>query len=104
MKATARHAGEDIIDFGMGNPDSPTPPHIVEKLVEVVQDGRSHRYSVSRGIAGLRRAIVSYYERRFNVTLDPEKEAIVTLGSKEGLVNLAQAITAPGDVILTPNR
>ena len=103
MKAKARHAGEDIIDFGMGNPDSPTPPHIVEKLVEVVQDGRSHRYSVSRGIAGLRRAIVTYYQRRFNVILDPEKEAIVTLGSKEGLVNLAQAITAPGDVILTPN-
>lgn len=103
MKAGARHAGEDIIDFGMGNPDHPTPPHIVEKLVEVVQDGRTHRYSVSRGITGLRRAVANYYERRFNVSIDPETEAIVTLGSKEGLVNLAQAITAPGDVILTPN-
>lgn len=103
MKAKARKAGKDIIDFGMGNPDHPTPQHIVDKLVEVVQDGRSHRYSTSRGIPGLRRAICDYYERRFNVVLDPESEAIVTLGSKEGLVNLAQAITAPGDVILTPN-
>ena len=103
MKAKARAAGEDIIDFGMGNPDSPTPPHIVEKLVETVADPRTHRYSASRGIPGLRKAIAAYYERRFGVEIDPESEAIVTLGSKEGLANLASAITSPGDVILVPN-
>lgn len=103
MKAAARAAGEDIIDFGMGNPDLPTPRHIVDKLVETVNNPRTHRYSVSRGIPGLRRAVCAYYERRFNVTLDPEKEVIVTLGSKEGLANLASAISAPGDVILSPN-
>ncbi|MBT6857181.1 MAG: LL-diaminopimelate aminotransferase [Rhodospirillaceae bacterium] len=103
MKAKARAAGEDIIDFGMGNPDSPTPPHIVEKLVETVADPRTHRYSASRGIPGLRKAIAAYYERRFGVDIDPESEAIVTLGSKEGLANLASAITSPGDVILVPN-
>jgi len=103
MKARAGAAGEDIIDFGMGNPDLPTPPHIVEKLVEAVQDPKTHRYSNSRGIPGLRRALCSYYKRRFNVTLDPESEAIVTLGSKEGLANLAQAITSPGDIMLVPN-
>ncbi len=102
-KARARAAGEDIIDLGMGNPDSATPPHIVAKLVEAVQDPRSHRYSVSRGIPGLRRALAAYYDRRFGVKIDPESEAIVTLGSKEGLANLASAITSPGDTILVPN-
>ena len=86
-KAKARGAGEDIIDLGMGNPDSPTPPHIVAKLIETVQDPRSHRYSVSKGIPGLRRALASYYERRFNVHLNPETEVVATLGSKEGLAN-----------------
>ncbi len=103
MKAKARAAGEDVIDLGMGNPDQPTPPHIVAKLVEAVQDGKTHRYSQSRGIPGLRRAISAYYKRRFDVDIDPETEAIVTIGSKEGLANLAQAITSPGDVILVPN-
>jgi alanine-synthesizing transaminase len=102
-KARARAAGEDIIDLGMGNPDSPTPPHIVAKLVEAVQDPRTHRYSVSKGIAGLRRALAGYYQRRFGVRLDPETEVIATLGSKEGLANLAAAITSPGDTILVPN-
>ena len=103
MKAAARAAGRDIVDLGMGNPDLPTPPHIVEKLVETVKDGRTHRYSTSRGIPGLRRALCGYYDRRFGVRLDPETQTCVTLGSKEGLANLAQAITAPGDTILTPN-
>ncbi len=103
MKHAARARGEDIIDLGMGNPDLPTPPHIVEKLVETVRDPKTHRYSTSRGIPGLRRALAGYYSRRFNVDLDPESEVIVTLGSKEGLANLAQAITAPGDTILVPN-
>jgi alanine-synthesizing transaminase len=102
-KAKARTAGEDIIDLGMGNPDSPTPPHIVAKLIETVQDPRSHRYSVSKGIPGLRRALATYYERRFGVGLNPETEIIATLGSKEGLANLASAITSPGDTILVPN-
>ena len=103
MKAKARNNGEDIIDFGMGNPDLPTPEHIVEKLSETVRNPKTHRYSNSRGIPGLRRALCSYYERRFSVSLDPEREAIVTIGSKEGLANLAQAITGPGDIILVPN-
>ncbi|PPR25406.1 MAG: Glutamate-pyruvate aminotransferase AlaC [Alphaproteobacteria bacterium MarineAlpha10_Bin3] len=103
MKARARAAEDDIIDLGMGNPDMPPAPHIVEKLVETVQNPRVHRYSNSRGIPGLRRALSAYYERRFNVAIDPECEAIVTLGSKEGLANLAQAITSPGDIILAPN-
>ena len=103
MKAKARAAGEDIIDFGMGNPDQPTPPHIVAKLVETIADPRSHRYSASRGISGLRKALAGYYQRRFNVSLDPNSEVIATLGSKEGLANLASAITSPGDVILVPN-
>jgi alanine-synthesizing transaminase len=102
-RAQARAEGVDIIDLGMGNPDSPTPPHIVAKLVETVQDPRTHRYSVSRGIAGLRRALAAYYQRRFGVTLDPETEVIATLGSKEGLANLAAAITSPGDTIMVPN-
>jgi alanine-synthesizing transaminase len=103
MKARARAAGEDVLDMGMGNPDQPTPAHIVEKLVEAVRDPKTHRYSASKGIVGLRRAICGYYKRRFDVDLDPETEAISTLGSKEGLANLAQAITSPGDVILVPN-
>ena len=102
-KAKARGAGEDIIDLGMGNPDSPTPAHIVAKLIETVQDPRSHRYSVSKGIPGLRRALATYYQRRFDVGLDPETEVVATLGSKEGLANLASAITSPGDTILVPN-
>ena len=103
VKAKARAAGRDIIDLGMGNPDSATPQHIVDKLVETVQDPRAHRYSMSRGIPGLRRANAAYYARRFGVDVDPESEMIVTIGSKEGLANLASAITAPGDVILVPN-
>jgi len=103
MKAEARAAGRDIIDFGMGNPDQAAPANVVQKLVETVQDPRTHRYSTSRGIPGLQRALAGYYERRFGVTLDPDSEVIVNIGSKEGLVNLAQAITSPGDVILAPN-
>jgi alanine-synthesizing transaminase len=103
MKAAARAAGHDIIDFGMGNPDGATPQPIVDKLIEAVRNARTHRYSTSRGIPGLRRAQAAYYQRRFGVALDPETEIVVTLGSKEGLANLAQAITAPGDVILAPN-
>jgi alanine-synthesizing transaminase len=103
MKAAARADGDDIIDFGMGNPDQPTPRHIVDKLIEAVQNPRTHRYSNSRGIPGLRRALAGYYDRRFGVHLDPEREVVVTLGSKEGLANLAQAITSPGDIILVPN-
>ncbi|MCA3264062.1 MAG: LL-diaminopimelate aminotransferase [Telmatospirillum sp.] len=103
QKAKARAVGDDVIDLGMGNPDLPTPAHIVAKLTEAVQDPRTHRYSMSKGIPGLRRAHAAYYGRRFGVELDPETETIVTLGSKEGLANLAQAITSPGDVILVPN-
>jgi alanine-synthesizing transaminase len=103
LKAQYRAGGMDIIDFGMGNPDMDTPPHIVEKLVETVRRSRTHRYSASKGIPGLRRAQAAYYQRRFEVTLDPETEVIATLGSKEGLANLAMAITAPGDVMLVPN-
>ncbi|MEK9725652.1 MAG: aminotransferase class I/II-fold pyridoxal phosphate-dependent enzyme, partial [Rhodospirillaceae bacterium] len=99
MKAAARAAGEDIIDFGMGNPDQPPPPHIIEKLRETVLDPKVHRYSNSRGIPGLRKALSTYYARRFGVDIDPETEAIVTLGSKEGLANLSSAITTQGDVI-----
>ncbi len=103
LKAKARAAGRDVIDLGMGNPDGATPDHIVKKLIETVQNPRAHGYSASRGIAGLRRAQAAYYKRRFGVTLNPDTEVIVTLGSKEGLANLAQAITAPGDIILAPN-
>jgi alanine-synthesizing transaminase len=103
LKAQARAAGDDIIDFGMGNPDMPTPKHIVDKLCEVARDPKSNRYSASRGIKGLRRAMAGYYERRFGVTLDPDSEVIATLGSKEGFANLAAAVTAPGDVVLVPN-
>ena len=103
LKAKARAQGKDIIDFGMGNPDLPTPDHIVEKLVETVRNPRTHRYSASKGIPGLRKAQARYYERRFGVKLNPETEVIATLGSKEGFANMAQAITDPGDVILVPN-
>src|SRR5437763_10723553 len=103
LKAQARGEGRDVIDLGMGNPDGPTPPHIVAKLIEAIQNPKTHGYSTSRGITGLRRAQAAYYARRFNVDLDPEREVIVTLGSKEGLANLAQAITAPGDTVLVPN-
>jgi len=103
LKAKARAAGADIIDLGMGNPDMQTPQHIVDKLVETVGKPRVHRYSASKGIIGLRRAQTAYYERRFGVRLDPETQVVATLGSKEGFANMAQAITAPGDIILTPN-
>ncbi|MEO7277818.1 MAG: LL-diaminopimelate aminotransferase [Sphingomicrobium sp.] len=103
MKAAARAQGADIIDLGMGNPDGAPPPHVIEKLCEVASKPTAHRYSASRGIPGLRKAQAAYYQRRFNVTVDPDREVIVTLGSKEGLANLAQAITAPGDVVLAPN-
>jgi alanine-synthesizing transaminase len=103
LKASARASGADIIDLGMGNPDLPTPQSIVDKLCDVVRDPRTHRYSSSRGIPGLRRAQANYYARRFGVKLDPERQIVATLGSKEGFANMAQAITAPGDVILCPN-
>ena len=103
LKAELRAKGKDIIDFGMGNPDMATPKHIREKLIETVERPGTGRYSTSRGIPGLRAAQVKYYKRRFDVDLDAENEVVVTLGSKEGLANLAQAITSPGDIILSPN-
>ncbi len=103
LKMAARQRGEDIIDFGMGNPDQPTPQHIVDKLTETAQRGDTHRYSVSRGIPRLRKAICDWYSQRYDVSLDPESEAIVTIGSKEGLAHLALATTGPGDTILVPN-
>lgn len=103
LKQQARAAGEDIIDFGMGNPDQPTPDHIVDKLVETARRGDTHGYSQSKGIPRLRKAICDWYQRRFDVSLDPATEAIVTLGSKEGLAHLALATTGPGDAILVPN-
>jgi alanine-synthesizing transaminase len=103
LKAQARSRGEDIIDFGMGNPDQPTPPHIVDKLVEVAQRQDTHRYSLSRGIPRLRRAICNWYKNRYEVELDSEQEAIVTIGSKEGLAHLALATVGPGDAVLVPN-
>ncbi|MEO1543364.1 MAG: LL-diaminopimelate aminotransferase [Pseudomonadota bacterium] len=103
LKASARAKGADIIDLGMGNPDLPTPQHIVDKLVEAVGRPQTNRYSVSKGIIGLRRAQAAYYKRRFGVELDPDTQVVATLGSKEGFANMAQAITAPGDVILVPN-
>ena len=103
LKQKARAAGQDIIDFGMGNPDQPTPAHIVDKLVETARRGDTHRYSQSKGIPRLRKAICDWYERRYDVSLDPATEAIVTLGSKEGLAHLALATTGPGDAILVPN-
>ncbi|OBS10703.1 alanine transaminase [Acidihalobacter prosperus] len=103
LKAKARSRGEDIIDFGMGNPDRPTPAHIVDKMIEATRRGDTHRYSVSRGIPRLRRAICQWYRERFGVELDPESEAIVTIGSKEGLAHLALATLGPGDAVLVPN-
>ncbi len=103
LKAAARARGEDIIDFGMGNPDQPTPPHIVAKLVEAAQRPDTHRYSISRGIPRLRRAICSWYKTKYDVTLDPDTQAIVTIGSKEGLAHLALATLGPGDAVLVPN-
>ncbi len=103
LKASARSKGADIVDLGMGNPDLPTPKAIVDKLCEVVRDPRTHRYSSSRGIPGLRRAQANYYARRFGVKLNPDTQVVATLGSKEGFANMAQAITAPGDVVLCPN-
>jgi len=103
MRAAARAEGRDIIDLGMGNPDLPPPPHVIEKLCEVAQKPSAHGYSASRGIPGVRKAQANYYARRFNVELDPETEVVMTLGSKEGLASLATAITAPGDVVLAPN-
>jgi len=103
MRAAARASGQDIIDLGMGNPDLPPPPHVIEKLCEVAQKPSAHGYSASKGIPGIRRAQANYYGRRFNVDLDPETEVVMTMGSKEGLASLATAITAPGDVVLAPN-
>src|SRR5436853_6961235 len=102
LKLKARQAGEDIIDFGMGNPDHPSPPHVVEKLIEAARNPKNHRYSASRGITKLRHAICAWYQRNYDVNLDPETEAIVTMGSKEGLAHLALAMVTPGDVVLTP--
>jgi len=103
LKAQARQRGEDVVDFGMGNPDQPTPPHIVEKLIEAARRGDTHRYSVSKGIPRLRRAICTWYKRRYDVDLNPDSEAIVTIGSKEGLAHLALATVGPGDAVLVPN-
>ena len=103
LKQDARARGEDIVDFGMGNPDQATPQHIVDKLIESVQKGDTHRYSQSKGIPRLRKAICDWYERRFDVDLDPESEAIVCLGSKEGIAHLAMAVLGPGDGVLVPN-
>ncbi len=103
LKIEARRRGDDIIDFGMGNPDLATPPHIVEKLVEAATNPRNHRYSASRGITRLRAAIAGWYGRRYDVNIDPEEEAIVTIGVKEGLSHLALAITNPGDLVMVPS-
>jgi alanine-synthesizing transaminase len=103
LKAQARARGEDTIDFGMGNPDGTTPEHIVRKLIETVQRSNTHRYSLSRGIPRLRRAITRWYKTRFDVDLDPESEAIVTIGSKEGLAHLALTVLEPGDAVLVPS-
>ena len=103
LKSKLRHAGEDIIDLGMGNPDLPTPKHIVDKLVEAVRNPRNHRYSLSRGIPKLRLAICNWYKRKYNVDLDPETEAIATIGAKEGLSHLVLATMGPGDIALVPS-
>jgi len=103
VKAVARNQGADIIDLGMGNPDLPAPPHVVEKLKETIGKPHTDRYSASKGIPGLRKAQAAYYARRFGVKLNPDTQIVVTLGSKEGFANMAQAITAPGDMVLVPN-
>jgi alanine-synthesizing transaminase len=103
LKAAARANGADIVDLGMGNPDLPAPRHVIEKLVETAGKPRTDRYSASKGIAGLRRAQAAYYDRRFGVKLNPDTQVVATLGSKEGFANMAQAITAPGDVVVVPN-
>jgi len=103
LKMAARRRGEDIIDFGMGNPDQPTPPHIVEKLIETARRGDTHRYSMSKGIPRLRKAITNWYKTRYDVELDPEREAIVTIGSKEGIAHLALATLDTGDLVMVPN-
>src|SRR5678816_65237 len=102
-KAVARNAGADIIDLGMGNPDLPAPAHVIEKMKETLGKARTDRYSSSKGIPGLRRAQAAYYDRRFGVKLNPDTQIVTTLGSKEGFANVAQAITAPGDVVLVPD-
>ncbi|NBR28542.1 MAG: aminotransferase class I/II-fold pyridoxal phosphate-dependent enzyme, partial [Betaproteobacteria bacterium] len=103
LKAAARKRGEDIIDLSMGNPDQPTPQHIVDKLIESVQRPDTHRYSVSKGIPRLRRAICNWYKSRYSIDLDPDSEAIVTIGSKEGIAHLALATLDQGDIVLVPN-
>src|SRR5215211_8830696 len=103
IKAAARANGADIVDLGMGNPELPAPQHVIEKLVETAGKPRTDRYSASKGIAGLRRAQAGYYARRFGVKLNPDTQVVATLGSKEGFANMAQAITAPGDVVLVPS-
>ena len=103
IKARARGQGADIVDLGMGNPDLAAPQHVIDKLVETAGKPRTDRYSASKGIGGLRRAQAGYYARRFGVKLNPDTQVVATLGSKEGFANMAQAITAPGDVVLVPN-
>ncbi|MBI5903512.1 MAG: alanine transaminase [Deltaproteobacteria bacterium] len=103
LKVAARRRGEDIIDFGMGNPDQPTPKHVVDKLIEASQNPRNHRYSASRGIYKLRLAIADWYKRRYDVDIDPETEAVATIGSKEGISHLALAVIGPGDVVFVPS-
>lgn len=103
LKMSARHAGEDIVDLGMGNPDIPTPKHIVEKMVEAVQKGHNHRYSASRGITKLRHAIAGWYQRKYDVDIDPETETVVTIGAKEGISHLVLATISPGEVVFAPN-
>ncbi|NOY84459.1 MAG: alanine transaminase [Nitrospirae bacterium] len=103
LKIAARRRGEDIIDFGMGNPDQPTPQHIVDKAIEAIKNPRNHRYSASKGITKLRLAITDWYKRRYQVELDPESEAIATIGSKEGIAHLALALVGPGDIVMAPS-
>ncbi len=103
LKIDARHRGEDIIDFGMGNPDQPTPAHIVAKAIEAIGNPKNHRYSASKGITKLRLAITNWYKRKYQVELDPESEAIVTIGSKEGIAHLALALVGPGDIVMAPS-
>lgn len=103
LKIAARRRGEDIIDFGMGNPDQPTPPHIVAKAIEAIGNPRNHRYSASKGITKLRLAVANWYKRRYQVALDPESEAIVTIGSKEGIAHLTLALVGPGDIVMVPS-